>query len=318
MIQKKHSSLPLGALVFLYVLMVVGLFWDDWWHVFMGRDSFFIPPHDLLYLSLLGVGAIALVLYKKHPALRPRLRWMIGGLVITLLAGPFDEWWHDRYGIEDLSSPFIVWSPPHLMGLLGGLISAWFAFLFVRAHDKHPFPWLALTQLAALLGVLWFIVHPVDPIGLYATFFTPWAEVLFVFPFIYCLGVARRMAPGGAWFVAAVFLALYSITWTEQSGANIILPPHPVAPLWAYAFAIGASALLIERLWRLGRQRLLGAITGYIFVVLHVLLPQPFIINALSLDETSVAIFLTAGIIAGISAMACAQKTRVIITDTRG
>jgi hypothetical protein len=31
------------------VAAVLGLYWDDAWHTDVGRDTFFAPPHLLLY-----------------------------------------------------------------------------------------------------------------------------------------------------------------------------------------------------------------------------------------------------------------------------
>lgn len=292
----------LTGIVVSYMFMLIGLFWDDWWHVFMGRDKFFIPPHDILYGALLVNAALQLWVWKKQPATRRLLSFSLAGLALTFLSAPFDEWWHRTFGVEDLSTPFIVWSPPHLLGLLGGAISAWGFFRFIKAHDKNKFPLLTLAQLTVVLGLLWFIVHPVDPIGLYATFFAPWAEVLFVLPFIACLAAARRITPGGAWIVAAFFLAIYAVTWTERVAPDIIVPPHPVTPLFPYVFALFASALLIEWWGQREYRLILGVLSGGIFVALHAILPQPFIIETpLVFTGIDNAIFLATGALAGMA-----------------
>ncbi|MBI4098427.1 MAG: hypothetical protein HY437_00125 [Candidatus Magasanikbacteria bacterium] len=292
----------LTTIVISYLFMLVGLFWDDWWHVFKGRDSFFIPPHDILYTALLISAALQVWIWKKHSAARALLNIALGGLALTFLSAPFDEWWHRTFGIENLSTPFAVWSPPHLIALIGGAISAWGFFRFIKNHDTNKFPLLTLAQLSVVLGLLWFIVHPVDPIGLYATFFSPWAEVLFILPFIACLAAARRITAGGATTVAAIFLALYAITWTERVADFIIVPPHPVAPLFPYVFAIGASTLLIEWWSNRNYRLMLGLLTGVIFAAIHVLLPQPFIFETpLIFTGTDTLIFLATGALAGMA-----------------
>ena len=38
----------------------LGATWDREWHAYVGRDWFWIPPHDLIYSCVTGTGLIAL------------------------------------------------------------------------------------------------------------------------------------------------------------------------------------------------------------------------------------------------------------------
>src|SRR5437660_10069140 len=62
-------------LLFLALLAELGLAWDRSWHDLVGRDTFFTPPHILLYSGIGGAGLIALFVvlvdtlryYRKQP-----------------------------------------------------------------------------------------------------------------------------------------------------------------------------------------------------------------------------------------------------------
>ncbi len=123
-------------LMLLQVEGMLGLAWDIQWHISVGRDRFLTPPHILLYTStaLAGLLALAAVLvetirYRRgrgvHDGNSVRLLWVfhapVGlylagfGALITALAAPLDDYWHQLYGID-----VTLWAPFHMMGLLGG------------------------------------------------------------------------------------------------------------------------------------------------------------------------------------------------------
>jgi hypothetical protein len=126
-------------LLFLMLQAELGLAWDRNWHDIIGRDSFWIPPHIMMYTGIGAAGLIALGVvlidtlryYRKAPGVDDgstvRIFWIfhapIGfiilgyGALTDLVAAPFDNWWHSLYGID-----VTLWSPFHLMGTVGGLI----------------------------------------------------------------------------------------------------------------------------------------------------------------------------------------------------
>jgi hypothetical protein len=118
------------ALTLLALLSAFGNAWDLFWHIAIGRDSFWIPPHTMMYaaIALSGLIALAVVLgdtlrradeRSSMLGFRAPLGFFILGLGVLqmLLAAPFDDWWHLRYGV-DVS----VWSPPHLVGFSGAMV----------------------------------------------------------------------------------------------------------------------------------------------------------------------------------------------------
>src|SRR5215207_2782842 len=54
----------IGALTVLALLGAFGNAWDLFWHIVIGRDSFWIPPHTMMYtaVALSGLIALAVVL----------------------------------------------------------------------------------------------------------------------------------------------------------------------------------------------------------------------------------------------------------------
>src|SRR2546421_721745 len=137
--ERRLRRVSAWTLLFLVMQAELGLAWDRNWHDTIGRDSFWIPPHIMMYTGIGAAGLIALTVvladtlryYKRAPGVddsstmpifrifhAPMGFIILGfGALIDLVAAPFDNWWHSLYGID-----VTLWSPFHLMGTLGGLI----------------------------------------------------------------------------------------------------------------------------------------------------------------------------------------------------
>lgn len=123
----------LWAMLAAGLVAMAGLGWDIRWHLLIGRDSFWIPPHLMLYAGVtVAVGVVFGVLAvetiraarSRPPTGTVRLFGLVGtpgfhlaawGLALTVLAAPIDDLWHRLFGV-DVS----LWSPPHLLGFVGG------------------------------------------------------------------------------------------------------------------------------------------------------------------------------------------------------
>ena len=105
--------------------IVVGLLWDISWHSTIGRDTFWTPAHMAIYLGGILAGAAAGYLALKTTfagsaeeraaAVRfwgfraPLGAWvMVWGAIAMLTSAPFDDWWHNAYGLD-----VKIVSPPH-------------------------------------------------------------------------------------------------------------------------------------------------------------------------------------------------------------
>jgi hypothetical protein len=155
-----------------------GVQWDIQWHVLIGRDSFWIPPHVMTYAGvalavLVSFGVLAWETLTGPPAGTPdappvlRVLGLTGtrgfhlaawGIALTVLAAPIDDLWHRLFGLD-----VTLWSPPHLLGIVGAVINS-FACLAIA---REVYPERSRARLAALVltgAVLYGGLHlMVDP-----------------------------------------------------------------------------------------------------------------------------------------------------------
>ncbi len=168
-------SLAAWGLLAALMLPAVGLLWDGAWHLTFGRDTFWSPPHLLLYAGVtlaLLVSTAAIIASIGHQAARgdrvtPGSRRLPLGAVIVLAgaatmlaAAPFDDWWHTTFG-RDTG----LWSPPHLAGLIGGSITGLGAVVFARGEGGRR-PTLEGARLWIILLLLGCFTLGVGAIGL--------------------------------------------------------------------------------------------------------------------------------------------------------
>jgi hypothetical protein len=129
----------------------VGGYWDIAWHRSIGRDSFLSAPHLAIYACgiLAGISAGYLIFsttFGKNAELKDvsvkiwGLRGPLGaficawGGVAMLASAPFDDWWHNAYGLD-----VRIISPPHMVlaagffGIEFGTVMLMLAFMN-RAH----------------------------------------------------------------------------------------------------------------------------------------------------------------------------------------
>jgi hypothetical protein len=110
---------------------VVGANWDISWHMSIGRDTFWTPAHMAIYLCgvLAGLAFGYLIFsttFSGSSALAPAsvhiwgFRAPLGAFIASwggiamLTSAPFDNWWHDAYGLD-----VQIISPPHIVLFLG-------------------------------------------------------------------------------------------------------------------------------------------------------------------------------------------------------
>ena len=117
--------------VFAATCVMVGVYWDISWHMSIGRDSFWTPAHLLIQAGGLIAGTssgfVALkTTFRGTRAERdaavsfwgfraPLGAWIcIWGCLAMLTSAPFDDWWHNAYGLD-----VKIVSPPHVVLALG-------------------------------------------------------------------------------------------------------------------------------------------------------------------------------------------------------
>jgi len=137
-----------------------GLTWDIQWHLLIGRDTFWIAPHLMMYGGVtaglfVAFAVLALDTVAAHRNGRPRGAITVAGFTSTrgvhlaawgvglvVLAAPIDDLWHRLFGLD-----VTLWSPPHLLGLLGSAVNTLGAL--VIATEVYPIG--SRARLAALL-----------------------------------------------------------------------------------------------------------------------------------------------------------------------
>lgn len=103
------------------LLALFSMYWDDSLHTDVGRDTFWSPPHVLLYGSL--TVTLAAVAWWGWPRVRrqglrgaatdPLLRWVAASGASLAIAAPADAAWHTAFGPDS-----VLWSPPHLLAIV--------------------------------------------------------------------------------------------------------------------------------------------------------------------------------------------------------
>ena len=125
---------PIYAVLAASSAIVLGLIWDISWHRTIGRDTFWSPPHVIEQIGAivagLSCGYLALhTTFAGSPAARsssvrfwkffqaPLGAWVcIWGTIMMITSAPFDNWWHNAYGLD-----VEIISPPHMV-LASGMI----------------------------------------------------------------------------------------------------------------------------------------------------------------------------------------------------
>jgi hypothetical protein len=172
----RTQALPwvVWAAVAATVSAVVGDVWDISWHVSVGRDTFWTPPHVLVQLcaAIGGLTAAYLVLRTTLTTDQPGraasvrvfgLRAPFGafvcgwGALTMIVAAGFDNWWHEAYGLD-----VKVISPPHAVLILGGFAVILGGVLMTIAHLNRAAPELLdrlESTLVFLIGALMLSSH---------------------------------------------------------------------------------------------------------------------------------------------------------------
>jgi hypothetical protein len=127
----------------------IGGSWDISWHMSIGRDTFWTPAHMAIYLCgvLAGIAFGYIILsttFLKTAPMRDSsvhiwgFRAPLGafiaawGGIAMLTSAPFDNWWHDAYGLD-----VKIISPPHLvlfLGLYGVLVGT---IVLIAGHTNR-------------------------------------------------------------------------------------------------------------------------------------------------------------------------------------
>ena len=250
------------------VVAAFGGAWDIWWHRFVGRDTFFEPPHIMLYSGITIAVAIGFFAWRIHGT-RTWRKIAFALLGIPLLVAPFDEMWHRIFGIEDLTSVWIIWSPPHVALVLA---IAWALILlvpFVR-RDESDARWFFGSMLFAIVLFLGaFLTIPFAPEGQFhlAGWWGPLARAGVFVAILLC---GQRVLGGS--FAALSIAVYYSAFVAVGAGVgvkslDILMLPHFELPTWLFVFAVMGLALVLDALKKMNIV-FLGTIAGGVWALI--------------------------------------------------
>jgi hypothetical protein len=261
----------------LLLVGAVSTYWDIATHIDVGRERFLTPAHIGIYSAVL-ISAVAIALSGladhfragdsflaalRHPFrnLRPGIGVAGAGMLTTLVAAPFDNAWHEVYGID-----VTIWSPPHLLAIFGiAAASLGLAALVAPAvggRDSFVYPLQLSAFLTALLittGEFEFNVpqyriayHPIIIGAASALVFTAAAgrrwratsvalffEGVRIASIVYLLAVGRSLA-----FVPVLVPAAIVADWVVRSGRN----RSPTMGAVIAGVAVGTNWIVLELL----------------------------------------------------------------------
>jgi hypothetical protein len=158
-----------SALLWIYFLIALGVAlqvgaanWDIIWHGVVNVESFFTPPHTVLYsgvgLSLIATFVGIVISTKQKSSLSPYsiyrnipnpLKLIVLGCLVELFSGEFDNWWHTNFGFDGLLSP------PHLMLISGMLISILGALIGTHLFESRK-KFKTMSEMICY-GIIWMI-----------------------------------------------------------------------------------------------------------------------------------------------------------------
>lgn len=158
---QSKSKLSFLSFIFYFLLIlgvslqVGGSNWDIVWHGSKKVESFLTPPHAVIYSGVaITIGSIITRLYlfnaltnkfaitrsflytiKKINKLPFPFKLSIIGALLQITAGPFDFWWHTKFGFDGLLSP------PHSVLATGMLLVSLGAMIGIYKNIKtNPIP----------------------------------------------------------------------------------------------------------------------------------------------------------------------------------
>jgi hypothetical protein len=301
----KQAAIPwyLWCTALAVTSVTIGAHWDVSWHRSIGRDTFWTPAHMAIYLCgvLAGIACGYLILNatlrrsSQSVASAVRVFGFRGPLgaflaawggVAMLTSAPFDNWWHNAYGLD-----VKIISPPHTLLMLGIAAIEIGTLLLITAEmnraegaQSRHLQWL-LIYLAGLMMVLtmFFRMEYTWDIRLHAS--GAYISVAIGVPLYYAaIWKVSRNRWASTWMTAIYTVALI--------GFVLILPLFPaepklgpvyhqvtqfIPPKFPLLLIVPAAAMDLLWRWRGERNKLVTAlISGPLFVLSFVAVQWPF------------------------------------------
>lgn len=266
------------------LLVTVGGSWDITNHLLNKPETFFSPPHALLYIGV-GIALVGTItaffswrvsIISDKQNFKSSIFISLLGMALLIGAGPFDFVWHSNFGLDGLLSP------PHLTLISGMLLTAIGSLIgiFKLMKEKNDFRFNYLSVLSTL--PIWLsasgLVHSgslpfsnteffnFNPDPTFAVFF---ASAAFPFLISFCLMLSSTVANhqfGILSVTGFLFLLISSFTAILPNSAIIFTIPFYFLSLLPI---ISADILLhfIKKHKQVGL--FVGGILGSSFLVIY-------------------------------------------------
>jgi len=282
----------------------VGGQWDLAWHRSIGRDSFWTPAHVAVYAC--GVMAAIVCLWLAFVCTTGRsnvgsikvlgLRAPLGvfivgwGGVAMLTSAPFDNWWHNAYGVD-----VKVISPPHMVLLVGmRAVTVGTLVLILAAMNRarnggeleqvRRLRWMYLYMGGLAVGDQMFFLegYTLDTSLHRMTAYAAMAVALPVF-------FALLQRTSGVKWAATISAAIYTAFLMGEILIFPLFPAQPrLGPVWfpvthlmpaKFPILIIAPAVALDVLWQRAnawKPWKIAALAGVLFVCVLVAVEWPF------------------------------------------
>lgn len=174
---KYSSTILISPIIYFLIsigvsLQISGSNWDIVWHGVGNVETFFTPPHSVIYSGVvLAIGSVIggtiqagfrirqqkndatwFVLLSVPSSLPLALKLAAIGCILQLTAGPFDFLWHSLFGFDGLLSP------PHSVLAVGMLTTALGALIGIYGHYNQSSKINNVPSLSSLFSKLSLIV----------------------------------------------------------------------------------------------------------------------------------------------------------------
>jgi len=220
----------------------VGLYWDISWHTGIGRDTFWTPAHMAIQFGavLTGLSCAYLILHTtfagdaaaKEASVRiwgfcgPLGAFIAawGGFAM-LTSAPFDNWWHDSFGLD-----IKILSPPHVLLVIGIFFMGFGGLVLIAGRmncaegaAKSRLNHLLLYVGSLLLSLLMMLAYEYvgDQTIMHSAIF--YRALGLVAPLV-LLGIAR--ASQHRW-AATILATIYMVTWIAGLWIFPLFPAEP-------------------------------------------------------------------------------------------
>lgn len=212
-------------------LTTLAFYWDEAWHTDKGRDSFWIPAHQMLYGSVAGLIAIvaiwsAILSYNQIAWSDIIRHWPLTlaftGATVTLLDAPIDGVWHNTFGRDA-----VFWSPPHVLAVAGLTMTA--AGMLLKASGVGGRAGHVLTVMTAALVMSASVVLVMEYDSDVPQFSTLWYLPVIALTATFTLSLASSVSPL-RWIGTLTSLTYAGIMTAVFVFLNLVLDSTPIIP----------------------------------------------------------------------------------------